>query len=717
MGANAANAVCFGAFEVDRGARQLRKSGARVRLQELPFRLLLMLLEKPGEVVTRDELRRELWPNTQFGDFDDGLGTAVRKLRKALGDSATHPRFIETVPKVGYRFVSEVRDVVNGAEPMPEPVASASGSRSVMLAAGALVVIAGLALWISVWRAGGAARLDGPERLLSFVEDEPQLRQLLIDRGLSSGPQISPDGEMLVYVAGESLWVRDLASVEARLLVGPGEALSGRYVSPVWSPDSSSIAFGRGGSILAVGLADGGVRTICNHCIGAPVTTKSTDWSPDGRWIVSVVRNRLLRVHPAGGEPELLYELEGTAVLAHPIVLPAGQVVFSVLAANQDPEMMVLDPDTGQTSSLVAGLALAYTRTEHLIYRTNSLGIWALPVTHDGRKSGDAFQIRRDAVSASVSDDGTLVFHVPRRRLMQLEWRDRDGNPLNRFGQPLTIIGFPRISPDGRSVAAEDGGTGDIWIHETGREIARRLRNPGIDGHPAWTHDGRKIAFFGELPGQYRSARIFERNADGSGDLAPLTTSEDASHPKPVEYFENFPNYSPDGKIVIFHSMNRGTQRDLYYVRVEPDGSYRSHVFLRTPYNERDANFSPDGRFVAYGSDTSGREEIYVAEFPSGANRQQVSVNGGRKPRWRGDGRELLFVEPAGPSLMAAAVQTEPSFSFREPERLFDSQLIWSGKYDVTYDGRKIVVVELLGEDVHVPATTYLWQNWFSSLQ
>src|SRR5580765_7039930 len=103
--------IRFGAFDVDVAAGELRKGGSRVRLQEKPFQLLLLLLERPGEIVTRDEVRRALWPADTFVDFDHSLGTAIAKLRTALGDSARNPRFVETVANRGYKFIAPVTAV------------------------------------------------------------------------------------------------------------------------------------------------------------------------------------------------------------------------------------------------------------------------------------------------------------------------------------------------------------------------------------------------------------------------------------------------------------------------------------------------------------------------------------------------------------------------------------------------------------------------------
>jgi DNA-binding winged helix-turn-helix (wHTH) protein len=100
----------FANFEVHLHSGELRKHGRPVRLQEQPFQILRALLEKPGEIVSREQLRRQLWPADTFVDFDDGLNTAVKKLRDTLGDSAEQPRYIETIPRRGYRFIGQLEE-------------------------------------------------------------------------------------------------------------------------------------------------------------------------------------------------------------------------------------------------------------------------------------------------------------------------------------------------------------------------------------------------------------------------------------------------------------------------------------------------------------------------------------------------------------------------------------------------------------------------------
>jgi len=116
----------FGVFEADLSTGELRKNGVKVRLQEQPFQILTFLLARPGELVTRQDLRDKLWSNDTFVDFDHSLNTAINKLREALGDSASSPRFVETVARRGYRFLGSVEvsqpvAVVNGATRQPSP--------------------------------------------------------------------------------------------------------------------------------------------------------------------------------------------------------------------------------------------------------------------------------------------------------------------------------------------------------------------------------------------------------------------------------------------------------------------------------------------------------------------------------------------------------------------------------------------------------------------
>src|SRR5271156_2733811 len=134
---NGTHTVRFGAFEADLHSGEVRKAGARIKLQEQPFKVLQILLERPGALVTRDELQSRIWPTDNFGDFDHAVNVAVGKLRTALGDCADDPHFIETVPRRGYRFVAKLDEAsveaphepANGAaHPVSPAAATAVGA-------------------------------------------------------------------------------------------------------------------------------------------------------------------------------------------------------------------------------------------------------------------------------------------------------------------------------------------------------------------------------------------------------------------------------------------------------------------------------------------------------------------------------------------------------------------------------------------------------------
>src|SRR5271165_6019931 len=130
--ASTATRYRFGPFELNTGEGLLARNGARVKVQDLPYRLLVMLLERPGEIVTREEVRQRLWPENTFVEFDNSLGVAIRKVRDALNDDAEAPRYVETIPRRGYRFVAPVTvlEAVRLLD-LPPPTASVTEESSI----------------------------------------------------------------------------------------------------------------------------------------------------------------------------------------------------------------------------------------------------------------------------------------------------------------------------------------------------------------------------------------------------------------------------------------------------------------------------------------------------------------------------------------------------------------------------------------------------------
>src|SRR6202521_2012435 len=157
----------FGLFEVDVRAGELRKQGVRIKLQEQPFHVLTLLLQRPSEVITREELRSELWQSETFVDFDNSLNTSINKLREALGDSADNPRFIETLPRRGHRLIAPLTDIDGttrgGSRGVSTP--ARTRSRKIVVTVAVVVLAAGIA-GRPLWRARQARRLTEKDTIV-----------------------------------------------------------------------------------------------------------------------------------------------------------------------------------------------------------------------------------------------------------------------------------------------------------------------------------------------------------------------------------------------------------------------------------------------------------------------------------------------------------------------------------------------------------------------
>lgn len=190
-GGPSAEIVRFGTFEADLQTGELCKNGHKVPLQGQPFQVFAILLQHPGKLVTREELREKVWPEDTFVDFDHGLNTAITKIRTALGDSAENPRFVETMPRRGYRFIGPVEEPISPA-PLPStPKGSLERfiSRRSLLGVGAafLVLLSG----IGIWRISRKS-LDSPSPALEVVP-------LVAMPGREYFPAFSPDGNQVAF--------------------------------------------------------------------------------------------------------------------------------------------------------------------------------------------------------------------------------------------------------------------------------------------------------------------------------------------------------------------------------------------------------------------------------------------------------------------------------------------------------------------------------------
>lgn len=262
----------------------------------------------------------------------------------------------------------------------------------------------------------------------------------------------------------------------------------------------------------------------------------------------------------------------------------------------------------------------------------------------------------------------------------------------------------PILSPDGRRLAVElIEGESDVWVYDLSRGTKNRLTSDAAQERiAAWTPTGDEITYASNQGGSFR---VFSKGFSGG----PRMLAGAAGDERPLDW-------SPDGRFLMCSTLTQETKTDLLYRERRADGSLGDAVvFLRTPYNETGARFSPDGRFVVYASDETGRNEVYVREFPAASSKRQISDAGGRTPRWRRDGKEIFYVE--GATLVAVAVTTQPRFSSGAPSRLFEKRSLWNAvaQYDVSADGRRIFVLDQPGDEP--PLSIHVAHNWFEEFR
>src|SRR5690348_6315383 len=321
--------VRFGVFELDSQTGELRKGGLRIRLQEQPFRVLVTLLDRPGELVTREELRKKLWPEDTFVDFDQGLGTAIRKLREALGDSADNPRFIETLPRRGFRFIVPVswetaRAVAGPGVAQPGPARHAR--RQVLHHRVALIAVAILGLGALAYLLTPSPSIPKVMKIVQLTNDGRMKSPIIVTYGsriyfsevirlggwspavistsggevvpipvnpLNDSPilDISPDGSRLLLEVPGLVWPGSDGPLWVVPAVGGVPRRLGQLIAHEarWSPDGEKILFTRiNDHHLYVARADG---TESRPLAALPGQPYYIHWSPDGRYISFTVED------------------------------------------------------------------------------------------------------------------------------------------------------------------------------------------------------------------------------------------------------------------------------------------------------------------------------------------------------------------------------------------------------------------------------------------
>src|SRR5271156_4534730 len=344
---NGSRTIRFGAFEADLHSGEVRKSGNRIKLQDQPFKVLEILLERPGNLVTREELQTRIWPEETYGDFDHAVNVAVGKLRTALGDSADNPCFIETVPRRGYRFVATLDCAPVEAPPEPPPVLLPPPRRVFPTKAAvfaSLLILCGILLGLGIW----FGRRTAPWR-------PPDFQRLTVRHGMVYSGRFAPDGHNVVYGASwdgapVEIFSTDLKIPGSRSVGTPSGALlavSSTGEMAVLQSAKTLFMFTFIGTLGQVPLTGGSPRQIAENVVGA-------DWSPDGKTL-AIVRDmggQQRLEYPVG---HILYQTDGW--ISHLRISPkGGQIAFLDHITHDDDRGVVSIVDlSGNKKVLSAG--------------------------------------------------------------------------------------------------------------------------------------------------------------------------------------------------------------------------------------------------------------------------------------------------------------------------------------------------------------------------
>ena len=562
------------------------------------------------------------------------------------------------------------------------------------------------ALLAVVFAVGFVRRAPAPPRVLRATLLPPEKATFV-------HTVISPDGTQLAFVARaeggkEMLWVRRLEALAAQPLPGT-EGANFAF----WSPDSRSIGFFANGKLKKVEAAGGPPQTVCD----APEGRGGT-WASDGTILFAPHPGTVIhRVPAAGGvaTPVTKFDQSRTdATHRWPYFLPDGQhFIYAVRGGAETTEESALNVESldGKVKKLLvhAWSKPAYASGYLLFVREGTLMAQRFD-TSRLEMTGDAFPLAEQVqinvgngyASFSVSDNGVLAYRAGAPEAgSKLIFFDRAGKELSVLGDQA-IYWTPRVSPDGRRVAVEVSdpriGLIDIWIYDVERGLRTRFTfDAAPEFYPVWSPDGSRVVFNSNRKGVFN---LFIKDSSGAGTEELLYESKENKWPV---------SWSSDGKFLLFENEGGKTRDDLWALTMT--GEHKAFPVVQTPAEEAEPVISPDGRWLAYLSDESGKDEVYVAPFPGPGGKYQVSVNGGERPRWRRDGKELFYlgeddklmsaeIRVKGTSLEVGAVK--PLFQTR-PQRL-------GMIYDVSGDGQRFLVNSSVVEQVSSPVTLVL--NW-----
>ena len=611
----------FDDFEVDLRSGELRKAGVKLRFGGQPFQVLSILLERPGEVVTREELQKRLWPDT-FVDVDHNLNTAINKIREVLGDSAESPRFVETLPRRGYRFIGELEPPVEAVVPVEVGRGPYSRHRWKI----------GVAIAILVFTIGAVVAYRWSRQQRPTEKAVLTALPFTALPGEESAPAFSPDGSRIALVwngdpgpgaKGFDLYVKAIGSETLlRLTHHPSE-----WISSAWSPDGTQIAFhrlaGADTGIYVVPALGGSERKLRSTRIPWMINTLIS-WSPDGKWIafadllpaeedharIYLLSTETLETKGIPNDPKCLFQgqpsfshsgeylayacyrgQDETGLYSLPLAGGKARMVTSLLGFpagitwSANDRELIYSLDDGYTSKLdeatVAngsvkrlafagneGLPTVPAKGDKLAFDSysGSTNIWRRDLLHPEAPAVELIPSTRSQYNPQYSPDGKHIAFSSERTGAEGVWvSNDDGSNLMQISTPHVVSGSPQWSPDGKKIAFDSRPVDrfEIYVADVAEGNPRKLvTNISSLYKPHWSRDGGWIYFRSNEAGR---GGIYRCPASG-GDAIALSRDIDAYNPQ-----ESF-----DGKTVYFAS--RGAQSKLKRVDLSAQLGTESEV-------------------------------------------------------------------------------------------------------------------------------------------
>lgn len=574
------------------------------------------------------------------------------------------------------------------------------------LAVGAAAALATGVLAVMLLR-GSAGPLDS--KVVRFAVEVPE-DSLLIPT-MNSSLALSPDGRLLALTPlFGPVYIRRLDGLDNR----PLDQVRGRFEfrgAPVFSPDSAFLSFIDGNGIISknrrflkVAVSNGAVTKLADYD-----NFHGGDWAADG-WIYFTrsYPGGIVRIRDSGGAIEPVTELDvrnGERSHRFASLLPGDDVLlftvaFDGITSYDDARIDLWDMRTRRRKTVISGgTAAQYSPSGHIVY-ARAGKLLAVPFDAARREvTGSPFEVvdgvmmSRNTGSAQfvVSKRGDLAYApgAVEGGTRTLVWVDRSGK-AEPLPLPSASYLYPRISPDGRSIALEiEGPNHDFYFYDFARTVLSKITTDGMSHNPVWSPDGGRLAFRSWQSG---GMTMWSMKTDRSGTPARLDPS--GTRQSPVAF-------SPDGKFLAFDQKDSETDDDAWILPLEGGPS---RPIATSKAGEGSAKFSPDGRWIAYSSTESGKAEIYVQPFPAVGPKLQISNDGGTDPVWRRQGGELYY-RSAQKMMVVSVDTTGPRLRASAPRMLFEGPYYEgtgascemggpsAANYDVTADGRRFLMV------------------------